>query len=228
MAAPDTSGLLTTLQLADSAFPGGGFAFSSGLEALAADKRLPDAGTLAAAVRDQALARWITGDRVALVQAHRAAGDLALLLEIDDALDALALPKELREGGRRNGTALLTAHARVGTAGLEPYRAEVIAGRTPGQLAVVQGLVWAGAGMSETEAEAAGAHQLLSGLLGAAVRLGLIGVIAAQRIRAELGPPLAEHLRTPVAPDARPASFCPAAEIAAMRHETQSTRLFAN
>jgi urease accessory protein len=224
----DPARLLAALRLGDSAFPGGGFAFSGGLEGLAADGRLPDASAVAGAVRDQALGRWLPCDRVALAQAHRAADRLAEVVEIDDALDALTLARELREGGRQNGMGLLTAHARLGTPGLEAYRAAVLDGRTPGQLAVVQGVVWRAAGLDEGAAEAAGAHQLLAGALGAAVRLGLLGVMTAQRIRAELAAPLAAALALPVPDDARPSAFCPAAEIAAMRHETQAARLFAN
>lgn len=134
----DPARLLAALRLGDSAFPGGGFAFSGGLEGLAADGRLPDASAVAGAVRDQALGRWLPCDRVALAQAHRAADRLAEVVEIDDALDALTLARELREGGRQNGMGLLTAHARLGTPGLEAYRAAVLDGRTPGQLAVVQ------------------------------------------------------------------------------------------
>ena len=101
-------------------------------------------------------------------------------------------------------------------------------GEVPGHTAAVQGLVWRGAGLDVAAAETLSAHTFATGVLGAAIRLGLLGHIAAQRILLETRAIVTELLREPApALDALHAST-PEAEIAIMRHETAVTRLFAN
>ena len=72
------------------------------------------------------------------------------------------------------------------------------------------------------------AHQLCIALLGAALRLGLIDHVEAQAILTDMRPVVAAVLATdPPALDDMGA-FVPEAEIAAMRHEIQDSRLFGN
>jgi urease accessory protein len=172
--------------------------------------------------------RWATCDRPALVAAYRAAQVVDALPEIDHLLEALTLAVELREGSRRAGAALLAVHDKLGTAGAGEYRRRVRRRETPGNLVVVQGLVFRGVGLPEASAEAAAAHLFCAGLLGAALRLGLIGHVAAQRILSDLRAEIGDVLRQPAAPLASLGAFAPAAEIAVMRHEIQPIRLFAN
>ena len=72
------------------------------------------------------------------------------------------------------------------------------------------------------------AHTLSIGLLGAAVRLGLVGHMDAQRILVTVREAVVEILREVAPPIGEMTAFTPEAEIAAMRHETAETRLFAN
>ncbi|MBL29188.1 MAG: urease accessory protein UreF [Rhodospirillaceae bacterium] len=225
---PEPRALLAALQHGDSFFPSGAVSFSWGLETLVADGLVDGARTLERFLEGQLGQRWNCCDRAALAAAHAAADDPNAILAVDRTFDVLAQPAELLDGSKRAGAALLGVHARIETPGAEAYRALVLDGAAPGHLPVVQGLVWRGAGLDAAEAAAVAAHGFMVGALGAAVRLGVIGHIDGQRILARLRP-LAEALLAVPAPSLdRVATSTPAADIAAMRHETQVTRLFAN
>ena len=66
------------------------------------------------------------------------------------------------------------------------------------------------------------------GFLSAAVRLGRLGHIQAQRIRSGISETMMEILSRQVPDDEPMAGFSPAADIAAMRHDEADVRLFAN
>jgi urease accessory protein len=99
--------LLTILQHADSAFPSGSFAFSNGIEGLAAMNAPLDRSGLRDVVAMFLQHRWVTSDRVAVALAHRAGDDFDKLAEIDQAVEAATLAEPLRNGSKRNGNALL-------------------------------------------------------------------------------------------------------------------------
>lgn len=223
----EISTLLASLQNADSFFPGGGLAFSWGLEALVTDRVLTRPEDVAAFVEAQLRHRWAPCDRIVL-RAAAATRDIARWMEIDARIEAITLAQELREGSRRAGASLLGVHERIGTAGAAEYRQAIRAGDAFGHLGVVQGIVWRGSGMSEAAAEAASAHTFCVALLGAAIRLGVIGHLHAQRGLLSLRPVIASLLCEPAGglDDIYSNTF--ATEIASMRHASHSARLFAN
>ena len=220
--------LLATLQNADSFFPGGGIAFSWGLETLIADRQVQHPEQLRAFVAGQLEQRWAPCDRPALVAAFRAAGETQRIGAIDREVETITLAEELREGSRRAGGALLGVHQRIGTPGAAAYRSAIRAGVALGHLAVVQGVAWRGSGMDELAAQAASAHLSCVSLLGAALRLGAIGHLQCQQIVVDLRTVIARLISAPV-PSVDAIYTCtPATDIAAMRHEIQSSRVFAN
>lgn len=226
--------VLLALQHADTAFPSGGFAFSQGLEAwlelqrpALAGGRLPPE-RLAGFVGHQLRLRWASADRVAVALAHRAAGDPARIAGIDEEVEAATLNARFREGSRRNGAAMLASHDRLGTAGAPAYRRLVMAGRAPGHLAPVQGLVWAGLGLPEESALAMSGYAFLAGLTSAAVRLNLVGALGAQTILRDLLPVLAAELAAPVPAGAEICAFTPLTEIAIMQTGPEGARLFSS
>ncbi len=219
---------LALLQHGDSFFPSGALSFSFGLETLCENAALDSAPALASFLEGQLEQRWATFDRGALAAAHRVAPDCAAIARIDTLLEASTLATELREGSRRSGRALLKVHGALDTAGAAAYGAVVSKGEAPGHVAAVQGLVWRGAGLDLAAAETLSAHTFATGILGAAIRLGLLGHIGAQRILRDIHDLVARLLREP-APDLDDlCASTPEAEIAVMRHETASARLFAN
>ncbi len=219
---------LAALQFGDSFFPSGAVSFSLGLETLHADGIVSDATALDAFLAEQVAERWATSERAFLAAAHRACPDWAQVAEIDALQEAMTLPRELREGSRKGGAALLGVHARMGTPGAADYRARLRAGDAHGHLAVVQGVVLAGAGLDLARAEAVSLHGLCATIVGAALRLGLIGHLDGQIMLRALRPRMAALLARP-APDVSEArAYAPLADVAAARHEEAQVRLFSN
>jgi urease accessory protein len=218
--------LLTAMQHADTFFPSGGIAFSWGIETLHADGFLRTPADIEAFLLGQLVHRWAPCDRIALVRSHMAAEDLDFVATCDAELESLALARELRDGSRRAGSTLLRVHSQLATPHADDYRDRVSKGRAYGHLAAIQGLIWRGVGMSLDEAQLTSAHTLCLGVLGAAIRLGVIGHIDAQRTLQTAHATIAELVGAATAQGL--SSFVPASEIAMMRHEVGRSRLFAN
>lgn len=234
---------LLAMQQADSFFPSGAVAWSWGLETLISESAL---GTQAPTgrrrervkagrgdevqtfIEGQVRYRWASFDRAFLSAAWRGAADLDQVNLLDREVEALTLAAEARQGSRRIGQALLGVHDALGTAGADEYLRRVSAGQAPAHVAVVQGLVWCRLGLPLAHAEAASVHGLCTGLVSAALRLGVLGHVDAQRVLGGLQPVLAEVLAEAAPEPEYAASFIPMAEIAVMRHETQDLRLFSN
>lgn len=228
MTNPSMGHLLLALQHADGQFPSGGFAFSQGLEASSQLAGRLGPFDFASFLQVQVRHRWAEADRVALVRAHRMGGDLTALAALDAEVEASTFMEGLRSGSRRNGTALLTTHARLATRGAVGYRAMVRAGSAHGHLPVVQGLAWQALDIDEAAAVAMSGYQAVSSLTTAAIRLGLIGAIEAQRLVAGAIPLIQDIGAAAVKDDEPIRSFIPLAEIAVALHGTTEQRLFSN
>ena len=222
------AGLLAAVWQADTAFPSGAFAFSNGLEGAVALGSADGREGFAALVEMHLKHRWRSADRVALVHAYRAAGVVDRLAAIDAAVEAATLVEALRTGSRRQGAALVAAHARMGTAGAADLQAAVRAGRMLGHLAVVQGALWRAAGLSEEAAVAVSAYTAVQGLATASVRLGRIGIVEAQAVVAESFATITPLAALAVADDESIGSFATLLDVAAARHGTADVRLFSN
>lgn len=217
--------LLAAIRFGDSAFPSGGFAFSSGLEGSHRDGLVRDEADVSAFAAEQLDGRWHRCDRVLLRQAWLA-GDPS---GVDDLAEAVATMSVLREASRRAGAATLATFAAVLDSGpcseVTDYRARVLTGAAPGHLPVVQAVCLRAAGLALATAETVAAWQVLSGITGAALRLGVVGHLGAQRITSTLVPLLLEVLRR--RPRSAPASFTAYADIATQRRG-DGVRLFAS
>jgi urease accessory protein len=212
------------LRTTDSLFPTGAYAHSGGLEGMTGEGRLRSAEDAESAIRDILRLSFAKVDLPACGLAHRSAqrSDLPELLRIDQALEGLKAPRELREASRSLGRRRLRV-----TGGVAGYAEQVELGQTPGHQAVVTGMHLALAGVSREEALLGFGYGTAAGLVATAMKLLPLGQARAQAFLDRLGEPMAEWIRHA---DRRSlgdlGSFTPALDIAAMRHETASTRIF--
>ncbi len=220
--------LLRLLQDGDSFFPSGAVAFSWGLEMLCAEGAVTREQDVQDFVRHQLHHRWARFDRPVIAAAAAASNTLHAVARIDQLVEGQTLAAELRSGSRRHGRALLAVHVKLGTPGADDYSALVQQRHAHGHLAPTQGLLWSRRGIPACETAVLSAHLMCTGFLSAAVRIGVIGHVGAQRILKGVHADIAAILATgPPALDSIH-SFMPQAEIGSMRHEVAQARLFAN
>jgi urease accessory protein len=219
--------LLATLQLADSFFPTGMFTQSHGLESFVA------AGVTSAAQLEPLLHSYLlhiaaSGDALAARWVARAAGDLDLVAQIDERLEATKLSSEGRLVSRRCGGRVLLLGADVfGGAGLREYAARVAAGHAHGHQAVALALVAAAAGLEEGASVAVELHSFAVSLVGAAVRLGAIDHTAAQRLLLRARPIMATAADAGAQMDWRDiGGFAPQIELMQFQHAYAQMHMF--
>jgi urease accessory protein len=230
--------LVSVLQLSDSAFPSGRYTLSYGLETLVQSGHVTvpsDSETLLTLLGDSIRFGVAPSDGLAVACAHRAAGpdgavDVELVAQVDERLTAVKLPREAREASTRTGRAVLaTATAAIGGDALCDYAERVRRGESPGNHAVVVGLLSAGLGVPRLEAVVGELYAYSSGWVAAAVRLGLVDHRIAQGLLHRLRPVTADAAGNVVERDFSEIYSCtPLLDVMSMRHEQAELRLFAS
>ena len=217
MTTTTTKGLLRLMAWLSPAFPTGAFAYSHGLEwAVEAGDVVNEADTLA----------WLTdvmaigtgrNDTILLRHAHRSAADAATLQDIADLACATASGRERQDESLAQGRAFMLAASAWGI----PSAPE----RIPYPVAV--GAVAGAHGIPEDATAAAYLQAVAGNLISAAVRLVPLGQTAGLRVLTALETTIiatAAATTTAGLDDLGGCAF--RSDIAAMRHETQYTRLF--
>lgn len=211
------------LQLADAAFPAGGFAHSGGMEAAVQLAGLGP-GSVEPFVRD---AIWQTGfASLPLV------GDVvrtpSRLAEVDAVCDAFLTGVVTNRASRVQGRALVSASARsFDEPDLARLHDQVRGKRLAGHHAPLFGAVTAALGVARQDAQRLWMHGTLRNLLAAAVRLGIAGTHEAQSIQRAAAPLLDRVLERcgELECDAI-AQVAPRLEIVASQHDHLYSRLF--
>lgn len=209
-------------QLADSAFPAGGFAHSGGLEA--AWQR--GCVTQFEAYVDQSL--WQTGHAaLPFVRAAWAGWDRdGRLAHLDVLADSTLTNHVANRASRAQGRAFWATAARVFFDGTTHALETRVRGISM-HIAPIFGATLAALGVRESDASCLYLHTSLRGTLSAAVRLGIVGPLEAQRLQAAR----AELLDRVVAacaelePEAAAQTF-PLADACAALHDGLYARLF--
>ena len=209
--------LLRLLAWLSPAFPTGAFAYSHGLEWVI------QAGDIS---NETNLCAWLTEiithgtgrtDTIMLRHAHRVSENLAALTEIADLARATASCRERQNESLDQGRAFLLAAA--------PWGTPPVPARIPYPVAV--GAVAGKHGMPEHATASAFLQAFTSNLISAAVRLVPLGQTAGLRVLAALEATIlkvASETKAATLDDLGGCAF--RSDLAAMRHETQYTRLF--
>jgi urease accessory protein len=164
-------------QLADSAFPTGGFAHSLGLEAAWQSGEVPDARALRRFVRHS----LIQAGRGVLPLVNAAYATPERLADLDRLADAFLTNAVANRASRVQGRTLVATCARIWPSPrLARLQTEIV--DLAGHVGPLTGVVFGGIGVP---AETAGELVLFAtvrGVLAAAVRLGIAGSYEAQRL----------------------------------------------
>ncbi len=171
-------------------------------------------------------------DAVAAAATARAAqlGDRGAFCEVDRRLTATKLPREAREASLHVGRQMLATAASCESAPhLQAVTIAVSRGEADGNYASVAGTIVGLHGSAPAAAAVLVIWGTISSLVSAAVRLGGITHVDAQRVITHLRPLAADLARKAATLDARRvAGSTPFVEIWSMRHEVAATRLFAS
>jgi urease accessory protein len=209
--------LLRLMTWLSPAFPTGAFAYSHGLEWAVESGDVCNETSLAAWLTDIITHGTGRSDTIVLRHGHRAAAEPAVLSEIADLAYASAASRERQSESLDQGKAFMLAAAAWGL----PDAPE----RIPYPVAV--GVVAGAHRISENATAAAFLQAFTSNLISAAVRLVPLGQTAGLRVLAALEASIlrtAEETKKATLEDLGGCAF--RSDLAAMRHETQYTRLF--
>lgn len=224
--------LLRLLQLTDSGFPTGAFAFSHGLEGLMVAGLVTAEREVAEVIAAHLREGFAGIECPAMADAWRAARarDIDALVELDQLIDALKPVPVFRNGSLRTGRRLLESAVGVLPGPMiRDMRERVRDEKMAGHHALVFGVVMEAAGIDEEMASLALGFGFVNSLTAAAVRLGIIGAGAAQRMTADLhGAIVAASALGRQTPREEMGAYLPMIDIAGLRHATLSGRVFAS
>jgi len=186
---------LVLLQLADSFFPSGSYTLSHGLESLAQSGAIADATALETFIKILLCNKVGSTDLVALAHTYKAGtqSNIGQIEDIDARLFAQTPTEKTRIAQRQSGRALLMVAAKTWPHSLLTALGQKTA---EGTFHCLHPIVFAAvaqvAGLKEESAIAAFVHSFVTGLLGAGIRLGVVGHVQAQQIRLNLSADMAD------------------------------------
>lgn len=227
--------LLSKLMLlSDTALPTGGFSHSYGLETFIDQGESDLQGLLGTYIHEE-LGK-VDCPACALAYQMASSNDLSELLDLDQTVNAMRIPGEWREAGSNTGKRLVCVGKTFNSWRLaleksqiwEPYCEMVKSGRTPGQYAVVAGVVYQLLNLPLTDGVLAYAVSALKNMVGAAVRLVPLGQTEGLQLQELLLPEIITMVEGAVIIRSVEdlGGFAPEFELAGIRHERLYTRLF--
>lgn len=215
-----TASLLRLMAWLSPAFPVGSFSYSHGLERAVQDGLVETGGDLAEWIAALLTEGSGWNDAVLLAESSRLSANEASLIDVAELAEAMAGSAERHMESTLQGAAFLTS-----AAAWQPDVADRLPANCPYCVAV--GAVAGAQGVPLDSALAAYLQAFASNLIQAAIRLSVIGQSAAVAILAGLERTLAQTAARATSSsldDLGSATLI--AEIAAMNHETQYSRLF--
>ncbi|MEB3358466.1 MAG: urease accessory UreF family protein [Synechococcales bacterium] len=223
---------LALLQLSDSFFPSGSFTLSHGLESLVQLGQVQSPQDFQKYLKILLYQKVGTSDLVALRHAFAASvqSNLDELLLADESLFAQTLIQTVREAQTKNGRALLMVSRSIWPdPQLDWLTAQIKLHRCHGLHPVVFAVVSRAAGLGCSDSLLAFLHSFVTGLCGAAIRLGSVGHLDAQSILRDMAPDLEAVMgRAMDLTLDEMWSWSPVIDIAQMGHRYLPLRQFTN
>ncbi|MEH2026550.1 urease accessory protein UreF [Nostoc sp.] len=223
---------LALMQLSDSFFPSGSFTLSHGLETLVQSGQVRSVQEIEIFLRILLHNKVGPTDIVALIHAYRgsAIADLELVHQADERLFAQTLIEKTRETSRKSGRALLmVALSTWKDSQLKIIEQDAATGKIYCLHPVIFGVVGQVAGLSEQNTVLAFVHSLITGLLGAAIRLSILGHLQVQQVLLQLAPDIEITYQIGASLNLNQMWSCtPMIDIAQIRQQKLPQRLFAS
>lgn len=230
MSSPDRR--LALMQLSDSFFPSGSYTLSHGLESLISSGQVRSSTDFRQFLRILLHYKISSSDLVALVYAYRAsqAENITEIQHADRYLFAQTVIQTARSAQQKSGLALLmVARTTWSDAQLETLHDLVQTDEIYCLHPIVFAVVSRAANLSQSDAVFAFLHSFVTGLSGAAIRLGAIGHIQAQVILKQISSDLESAAERVDRSNLDEICSCtPAIDIAQMQHQRLPFKLFAN
>ncbi|MBW4691752.1 MAG: urease accessory protein UreF [Lyngbya sp. HA4199-MV5] len=221
---------LALMQLSDSFFPSGSFTLSHGLESLVQTHQIRTVQDVETFLHLLLHNKVGSSDLVALIHVYRAsvANDFNEICRADAYLYAQTLIQTTREAQRRSGQALLmVARSTWQDPQLEALQNAIDAQQMVGLHPIVFAVVGRAVHLSESDTSLAFLHSFVTGVVGAAIRLGILGHLGAQVLLVRMAAEIEAIATQTPAPLEEMWSCTPAIDIAQMSHQRLSSRQFA-
>lgn len=226
----NTSALLVLMHLSDSGLPIGRFAHSYGIEPLAMAGLLEDAEALgeylATSLRD--CVAPLDGVAVCWSHRHFLERDLASLHALDKLVTCRKLSASTRVASESCGRELLRLLAGIPLSHeFTSFAERINDGESAGNISVVVGAASAAVGLDVRECVLMEMRSAASGMLSAAVRLGIISALRAQNMLWRLGGSIEEAVEIALSMDSESmATWFPEADLYYLRHKHATGRNF--
>jgi urease accessory protein len=215
-----------TLQVVDSLFPVGSFAYSDGLESAVSNGCVRDSESLAGWLDHYIDAVFAPCEGLALLKCMRAAkrGDWEVVRALDEELSAIKPSAATRTASASIGKRLLAAVAALRHNQRFPSEAEAL---PESNAPVVYAIVFAADGLNETDALLAYGYARLAAMISAGMRLISLGHQQGQVLLSRGLARLPAVVRCIIENEAEPLrSFNPMLDIQQMNHRFIYSRLF--
>src|SRR5947209_763731 len=172
---------IRTLQLVDSFFPVGAFAYSDGLETAAAGGRVHDAASLGKWMEHFLEQVFVPCEGLALVKCMCALkeDDLDTLYRVDEELTAIRPAAAVRAASTGIGKRLLSLYASMYEGGRIAWNRVAL---PHGNAAAAYAIVFSQCGVEERDAALAFGYNRLAGIVSAGLRLISIGQLQGQAL----------------------------------------------
>jgi urease accessory protein len=222
---------ISSLQLSDSFFPTGMYATSNGLEALFYSKKIKHKNELRDIIKVYVEHQIGPTDCTALGNSyeHSKRADLQSLIQVDQTTFSMKLIQEIRETSTRSGTQLLKCLSYFITDNklLNDYQQAIKNGQAFGVYPVALAIASSTLDIPKRKAGSIMIYAFLVGMVGAALRLGMLQHFEGQKIIHELKPNIVETVNNNID---RPLSsmwqFAPGIDIVQIAHERMPSKMF--